>query len=93
MIAQQWACADVWGYVDTQGVAHFASERVDERYELFYQGDESFDTTQGVKAASAAPAPTAPPKLLAFFDISPSYKLVKHHLREASIQLSIDYEL
>ena len=95
LIVQQWACADVWGYIDTQGVAHFASERVDERYELFYQGDESFDTTQGVKAAAAqTPAtPGAPPKLLAFFDISPSYKLVKHHLREASNKLSIDYEL
>ncbi|WP_394787762.1 lytic transglycosylase domain-containing protein [Rhodoferax sp.] len=78
-------------------MAHFATERTDDRYELFYKGDESFDTTQGVKAASGTPypvsAPTAPAKLLAFFDISPSYKLVKHHLREASNKLSIDYEL
>lgn len=95
-IVQHSAWADVWGYIDPQGVAHFATERVDERYELFYQGNESFDTTQGLKAASTAKpvdVPTAPPKLLAFFDISPSYKLVKHYLRDASTKLSVDYEL
>jgi soluble lytic murein transglycosylase-like protein len=96
LITQRVALADVWGYIDPQGVAHFAAERTDERYELFYQGDESFDTTQGLKATSTTrplAAPTAPPKLLAFFDISPSYKLVKHHLRDASTKLSVDYEL
>ncbi|MEO5795398.1 MAG: lytic transglycosylase domain-containing protein [Rhodoferax sp.] len=96
MITQHVALADVWGYIDPQGVAHFATERTDERYELFYKGDESFDTTQGLKAVSTAlpvDVPTVPTKLLAFFDISPSYKLVKHHLREASTKLSIDYEL
>jgi soluble lytic murein transglycosylase-like protein len=96
LITQHVALADVWGYIDSQGVAHFASERTDDRYELFYKGDESFDTTQGLKAASTArpvEVPTAPPKLLAFFDISPGYKLVKQHLRDASTKLSIDYEL
>lgn len=34
-----WVHAQVWGYVDDRGVAHFAAERVDERYELFYRGD------------------------------------------------------
>ena len=95
-IVQHVALADVWGYIDPQGVAHFATERTDERYELFYKGDESFDTTQGLKAASTdrpVDLPTVPAKLLAFFDISPSYKLVKHHLLEASTKLSIDYEL
>ena len=95
-IVQQAALADVWGYIDPQGVAHFATERTDDRYELYYQGNESFDTTQGLKAASIdrpVDMPTAPPKLLAFFDISPSYKLVKQHLREASVKLSVDYEL
>lgn len=93
---QHIAIADVWGYIDPQGVAHFATERTDDRYELFYKGDESFDTTLGLKATSAlrpVDQPSAPPKLLAFFDISPSYKLVKHHLQDAATKLSIDYEL
>ena len=38
------ARADVWGYVDARGVAHFASEKLDDRYELFFRNAESFDT-------------------------------------------------
>jgi soluble lytic murein transglycosylase-like protein len=57
------ARADVWGYVDERGVAHFAAERVDERYVLFFKGGQGFDTKDGIKPiASAAPAaaPLAP---------------------------------
>jgi len=89
------ARAEVWGFVDGKGVAHFAAERVDGRYELFYRGNESFDTAAGVPATTPRPVavPAAPPKLVAFFEVSPSYKQVKHHLREASKQHGIDYEL
>jgi soluble lytic murein transglycosylase-like protein len=81
------ALAEVWGYVDAMGVAHFSTEKVDERYELFFRGDESFDTSRAVAV------PTTSAKLVAFFDVSPSYKQVKHHLREASRDQGIDYEL
>ena len=37
------ARADIWAYVDTQGVTHFAAERLDERYRLFFKGDD-FDS-------------------------------------------------
>lgn len=87
------ARADIWGYVDAQGVAHFAAEKVDERYELFFRGGQSFDTGAGVRTPREVAVPTAPAKLIAFFDISPSYKQVKHHLREASREHDIDYEL
>jgi soluble lytic murein transglycosylase-like protein len=88
------ARAEVWGYVDEKGVAHFAAEKVDERYELFFRGGESFDTAAGV----ATPRPVAVPsaaasKLIAFFEISPSYMQVQHHLRAASRANNIDYEL
>ncbi|HMA07677.1 MAG TPA: lytic transglycosylase domain-containing protein [Ramlibacter sp.] len=87
------AHAEVWGYVDDKGVAHFATERVDERYELFFRGGESFDTARGIGTARAVNVPTAPPRLIAFFEISPSYRQVKHHLRKASQAERIDYEL
>ena len=90
------AHADVWGYVDGQGVAHFSAERLDERYQLFFRGGESFDTSRGGRASPGADGggmPGAPPKLLAFFDVSPNYKAVKHLLREASVAHDIDYEL
>jgi soluble lytic murein transglycosylase-like protein len=87
------ARAEVWGYVDERGVAHFAAEQVDERYELFYRGGESFDTAQGLRTPRAVTVPTSQPKLLAFFEVSPAYKQVQHHLREASQASGIDFEL
>ena len=87
------AQAEVWGYVDAKGIAHFAAEKVDERYELFFRGGESFDTSRGLGTPRAVAVPTARPKLIAFFEVSPSYKQVKHHLREASSANNVDYEL
>lgn len=101
--------ADVWGYVDNNGVAHFSAVRVDDRYELFLRGDHAFaagegefspaDTTSKQVAAYVGSQDnsignvSAPQKLLAYFDVSPSYKAVKHLLREASLLHGIDYEL
>jgi soluble lytic murein transglycosylase-like protein len=90
------ARAEVWGYVDAAGVAHFAAEKVDERYELFFRGGESFDTAEGLPDRTARPVavPTSSStRLVAFFEVSPGYKQVKHHLREASRHHGIDYEL
>lgn len=87
------AHADVWGYVDAKGVAHFAQEKLDARYELFFRGGESFDTAKGIGTPREVSVPTAPPALLAFFEVSNGYKQVKHHLREASLANDIDYEL
>jgi hypothetical protein len=87
------ARAEVWGFIDNNGVAHFAPEKTDERYELFFRGGESFDTSSGFTTPRPVAVPTLAPKLIAFFEISPSYKQVKHHLREASKAQGIDYEL
>jgi soluble lytic murein transglycosylase-like protein len=87
------ARAEVWGYVDARGVAHFAAHKVDERYELFFRGGESFDTATDLRPARQVAVPTAPPKLLAFFEVSPSFRQVKHHLREASATHGVDFEL
>lgn len=97
------ARADVWAYVDNQGVPHFASEQLDERYELFFRNAESFDTRLDPPPPEPAPAPSPavaiepppppPTKLLAFFDSSPSYKSVRNILQDASSNHNIDYEL
>lgn len=94
------AQAEVWGYIDAKGVAHFAAARLDERYELFFRGGESFDTSSGLgkprektATARAVAVPTTASRLIAFFEISPSFLQVKHHLREAAKTQSIDYEL
>ncbi|MES2413344.1 MAG: lytic transglycosylase domain-containing protein [Pseudomonadota bacterium] len=98
------AHADVWGYIDTRGVAHFSAEKLDERYELFFRGNESFsagglkgatglDDKNTAKLSAGTGSAYAPPKLLAYFDVSPNYKAVKHLLRDASATHGIDYEL
>ena len=110
LFSQQNAHADVWGFIDEKGVAHFAAERVDARYELFFKGGESFDTQQGVasknaangigtgqsaheSAASLAAKDKANSKIQAYFDVSPSFKAVRHHMREAAKTHRIDFEL
>ena len=89
--------ADVWGYVDEKGVAHFSSDKVDDRYELFFRDAETFDTTLDAPLAEAPRVPMgvpiAPSKLIAFFELSPTFKLVRQHMREASSDHNIDFEL
>lgn len=88
------AHAEVWGYVDGQGMAHFAAEKVDARYELYFRGGESFDTSHGVGTPRAVAVPSADAsKLVAFFEISPVYKQVQRELRAASKANGIDLEL
>jgi Transglycosylase SLT domain len=100
------AQAQVWGYVDERGVGHFAADKLDQRYELFYLGEhrtpvrhrmptDAPHSPQLGQSGWETPAlmGTAPPdtgavvthpKVLAFFDVSPAYKAVRHHIREAS---------
>lgn len=102
------ALADIWAYVDERGVAHFSAQPLDERYALFFRGDGSFSVGgQALPGHSAggtepeAPAGVSggagkaqpPAGLLAFFEVSPDYKAVKHLLREASATHGIDYAL
>jgi len=52
------AHADLWGYIDADGKAHFATERLDERYQLFYKGPTNLDAPP---SAPLVPAPAPPP--------------------------------
>ena len=91
--------ADIYGYIDSKGVAHFASEKIDERYQVFFRGGQSFDTAQGISPLGRGArkldgkVPPASQTLLALFEASPSYKTAKAALRDASSKHSIDYEL
>ncbi len=94
------AHAEVWGYVDSRGIAHFAAEKVDQRYELFFKDSPSAASgvpagTKEVFADYARPvvAPRAPHKLIAFFEVSTNFKAVQHLMRQAGKQHNIDFEL
>ncbi|RZM03766.1 MAG: lytic transglycosylase domain-containing protein [Variovorax sp.] len=91
--------ADIYGYVDAQGVAHFAAEKLDARYRLFFRGGQSFDTAQGLgplagggAAGNGAVAPAAR-TLLALFEASPDHRSAKAALQLAARTHDIDYEL
>lgn len=47
------AVAAIWGYVDAEGNAHVASEKLDERYELIYKGASTADRASPASAADA----------------------------------------
>jgi Transglycosylase SLT domain/Domain of unknown function (DUF4124) len=104
LLAAGAAHADIWGFVDDKGVAHFASEKIDERYELYFKNGQNFDTQEGVPSPPGAVVvptetqpllaqPSLPPKLQTFFDLSPNFKAVKHLMRDASNLHKIDFEL
>ncbi|WP_447776236.1 lytic transglycosylase domain-containing protein [Variovorax boronicumulans] len=94
--------ADIYGYIDSNGVAHFAAEKVDERYKIFFQGGQSFDTAKGISPLGRGggtnrrldgKVSSASQNLLAMFEASPGYKTAKSALRDASSKHAIDYEL
>jgi len=91
------ARADMWSYVDGQGVAHFSGKQIDKRYQLLFRGVESFSAGTGKTAGSetrrTAGGFNATPRQIMNFDGSASYKAVRHLLREASETHGIDYEL
>ena len=91
------AHADVWVHVDANGVTHFASERIDDRYALFYRSPAP---AQSGDAAVATQAPSRPaelkdvrPKLATFLESSPRYRQLQPLIREAARIYRIDYEL
>ena len=101
VIAPLEARAQVWGYIDERGVAHLATEKLDDRYELFSRGSLGVLPGAPVTQASPVPAPEPeaeplaplPPQLARFFDTSPGCRHAQPLLREASRRHGIDYEL
>jgi len=89
--------ADVWVWVDTDGVAHFAPERVDARYELFYK---SPNLAKAGATATKEEAPARPadlkdfkPKLANYFANSPHFRQILPTLKDASRTYRVDLEL
>ncbi|HEX4886373.1 MAG TPA: lytic transglycosylase domain-containing protein [Casimicrobiaceae bacterium] len=60
------ARADLWGYIDEAGKAHFATERVDERYQLFYKGPTNLDAVPALPPAAALTPPLDGPAGIIF---------------------------
>jgi soluble lytic murein transglycosylase-like protein len=82
------AHADIYGYVDSQGIAHFSTEKLDARYQLFARGDTAFDSAQAM--ADFSGGKPLSPALARYLTAHPNLKkyepLVNQAAREFSIQ-------
>ncbi|HEY0845835.1 MAG TPA: transglycosylase SLT domain-containing protein [Noviherbaspirillum sp.] len=86
LCASSAALADIYGYVDANGHAHFSTEKLDERYQLYMRGSASFDT-----AKLAAPAAeTADTPLAGFLTRHPGLKKVEPILQQAAEEFDVD---
>lgn len=110
--AAAWATpaqADIWGYVDERGVAHFAPAPLDARYQLFLRTaplatrvlptHPNAVVAQPVTPAALAepialePMEALSPRLRNFFEQSPAVMRAEPLLREAAQRFGIDIEL
>lgn len=93
-----WLCAaaahaDIYGYVDSQGSPHFATEKLDERYQLYLRGDESFDSTKlpaGPADQMAAEGQAIKPALARYLSGHPNLKKYELLLTNAARDFSVD---
>lgn len=81
--------AELWGYVDANGVAHLAATRVDASYNLV-MGDPSFRLG---RAGRVPGKQDGSQQLLAWLEIAPEVKAVQPYLREAARLHGVDMEL
>ena len=91
------ARADIWTYIDDQGVAHFASERLDSRYEIFFRSTQRVpEAIQPDPLADIPESPAASPpdaRVVALIQGLPGFPQVRHHVAEAAAAHNIDLEL
>lgn len=101
LVASPSARADIWGFMDDKGLAHFAAEQLDARYSIFSRGGERVDLQSGFKSRLEPLPDVARPvalseaalKIAAYFESSAPYKGVKHHLSEAASAHQIELAL
>jgi soluble lytic murein transglycosylase-like protein len=80
--------AALWGYVDGNGIAHFADHQVDSRYSLVLAEKAA------ARPAARVPGKTnAPSSVLIWLEIAPEVKRVLPWVREASTRHGVDREL
>ena len=79
------AHAELWGYVDGRGVAHFSPRQVDSRWQLVL-GERPQALSVPGKADAAG-------RLLVWLEIAPEVKAVQPLLREAARRHGVDAEL
>jgi soluble lytic murein transglycosylase-like protein len=82
------ARADIYGYVDADGIAHFSTEKLDERYQLFQRGNVAFDSARLAPQATATENSDTP--LSRYLSRHPGLAKVESLLAAAAEEFAID---
>lgn len=85
-LASSSALADIYGHIDAQGVAHFSTEKLDERYQLFLRGDKPFDSSTLTTSGPIA----VKPELARYLSEHPNLKKFEPLMQQAGKEFSID---
>jgi soluble lytic murein transglycosylase-like protein len=84
------AHADIYGYVDGQGTAHFSAEKLDSRYRLYMRGDQAFDSADIMTGLDASSASIVRPAILRHLQQHPNLKKYEALVRQAAAEFSLD---
>ncbi|HWU99057.1 MAG TPA: lytic transglycosylase domain-containing protein [Oxalicibacterium sp.] len=79
------AHADIWGYVDAQGDAHFATEKLDGRYQLFMRGDGTMNASRLTPMRAEPDTP-----LMRYLSQHPNLKKYEQLLNQAADEYQLD---
>jgi soluble lytic murein transglycosylase-like protein len=98
LLSAHSAHADMWTYVDAQGVKHFASSQLDRRYALLFRGTPAPDTgsadgASGAQIDNPIAATVASRKSAIALEISPGFMAVRQHVRTAADANQLDVAL
>lgn len=89
LFAAQHVSAAIYGFIDAAGVAHFATEPVDSRYQLFLRGNLP-GTPDAPSAEQAGPAK---PELLRYLAKHPNLKKYEPLLKAAGKKFAVELSL
>ena len=81
------AHAELYGFIDSDGIAHFAERKLDERYKLFMRNGGSFDTS---REANAAATDLEQHKLYRYIVNHPNIAKVEPMIRQIAEKQDVD---
>ncbi|CAG9174728.1 Membrane-bound lytic murein transglycosylase C [Cupriavidus laharis] len=84
------AHAELYGFIDADGVAHFADHKLDERYKLFMKDGGSFDTSRDSREAGAAAVDLEQHKLYRYIVNHPNIAKVEPMIRQIADKQDVD---
>lgn len=90
MFAAAPAHADVYGYIDKEGNAHFAAEKLDARYRLYLRGNQPFDAADVLPGLDASDKTTVKPAILRYLEKHPNLKKYEPLVRQAAAEFDLD---